>query len=474
MIRSRMSAIVAVTTFAGALTGALPTTSAGAPILPSALASSTQPTAGGNVLWEARYNGPSNSGDEANAVAVSPDGATVFVTGSGGSFGSYATVAYDAISGDLLWERLYGDYFSVAYALAVSPDGSTVYVTGESGEPNYGDYVTIAYDSATGVGRWGARYNGPDDLRDIAYAVAVSPDGSTIYVTGLSTGASSNYDYLTVAYNTANGARLWAKRYNGPGNLYDTANALGVSPDGSTVFVTGESWGNGSRWDYATIAYDGATGMLLWGARYNGAANEDDSAKSLGVSPDGSTVIVTGSSLKSLSSSADFLTIAYEASTGARLWGTRYNGSGDGIDVARSLGLSPDGSAVFVAGYSYGPTSSYDYLTLAYDVGSGLGLWLARYNGTRNYVDYAYALVVDPGGTKVFVTGDTWGFGYDYGTVAYAAATGAQLWASTYTGPGNAEDNANAVAVSAAGVFVTGRSTGASSSFDFATLAYEP
>jgi len=44
------------------------------------------------------------------------------------------------------------------------------------------------------------------------------------------------------------------RRYDGPGTNFDIALALGVSPDGCTVFVTGESFGTGSSNDYATVA----------------------------------------------------------------------------------------------------------------------------------------------------------------------------------------------------------------------------
>jgi hypothetical protein len=47
------------------------------------------------------------------------------------------------------------------------------------------------------------------------------------------------------------GANLWVKRYKGPGNSSDIARALGASPDGSKVFVTGDS-GAGFP-DYATV-----------------------------------------------------------------------------------------------------------------------------------------------------------------------------------------------------------------------------
>jgi hypothetical protein len=58
-----------------------------------------------------------------------------------------------------------------------------------------------------------------------------------------------------VAYDASTGAQLWVERYNGPGKADDYAYALAVSPAGSGVFVTGESAGSTGSLDYATLAY---------------------------------------------------------------------------------------------------------------------------------------------------------------------------------------------------------------------------
>jgi hypothetical protein len=45
------------------------------------------------------------------------------------------------------------------------------------------------------------------------------------------------------------------RRYDGPAHGDDAAVAVTDSSDGARLFVTGESPGSGSAYDYATIAY---------------------------------------------------------------------------------------------------------------------------------------------------------------------------------------------------------------------------
>jgi DNA-binding beta-propeller fold protein YncE len=119
--------------------------------------------------------------------------------------------------------------------------------------------------------------------------VTVSPDGGTVFVTGSSEGNRTNRDYATVAYNAATGQQLWVRRYNGPGNAGDDPAAIAADPNGKAVFVTGYSQGAGTGRDYTTIAYAAATGKQLWLSRYNNPRrNGYDAASALAISPDGS------------------------------------------------------------------------------------------------------------------------------------------------------------------------------------------
>jgi hypothetical protein len=69
------------------------------------------------------------------------------------------------------------------------------------------------------------------------------------------------------------GDALWAKQYRSPGGFAVYANA--VATDGLRVFVTGDGQRPDGQFDYLTVSYDAATGALLWVKRYRGVLNSD-------------------------------------------------------------------------------------------------------------------------------------------------------------------------------------------------------
>ena len=72
---------------------------------------------------------------------------------------------------------------------------------------------------------------------------------------------------------------------------------MAINPDGSTLYVTGQtSRPNDTDYDYLTVAYDALDGSRIWTRRFDGRSDMEDLPVSVEVSPGGSTVFVTGSS----------------------------------------------------------------------------------------------------------------------------------------------------------------------------------
>ena len=128
----------------------------------------------------------------------------------------------------------------------MSPNGSKVFVSGVSTRVSTGlDQMVVAYRADNGRKLWSVRHDRGAGDDDVVTDMAIAPNGRTIFVTGTTRRTQTYYDYYTVAYGTGFGAVRWTKRYDGPAPAslddYDAASAITVSPDGARVYVTGES-----------------------------------------------------------------------------------------------------------------------------------------------------------------------------------------------------------------------------------------
>lgn len=371
----------------------------------------------GRKIWSKRYSAPGYADDEAVAVGVDSQG-NVYVTGTsiGDTGYDYFTIKYNP-EGQAQWGRRYKGEASFNNTAAMVVDvAGNVYVTGKSlGSTSGFDYLTIKYDT-DGQRLWARRYNSPVNGHDYAAAIAVDGQGN-VFVTGYSPDNVGYYsDYVTVKYGS-DGQELWVARYNGPGNQDDEAAAIAVDGQGNVV-VTGMSRGS-ANYDFATVKYS-PEGARLWARRYNGPGDAWDEAVAVGVDGQGN-VFVTGYS-GGVASGTDYATIKYSPE-GSRLWVKRYNGPANAYDAPAALAVDSQGNA-YVTGESRGTLADndYDYATLKYSPDGAL-VWARRYKGPGNFGsgrDAATALVVDAPG-NVYVTGASIGFGtnYDYLTIKY-------------------------------------------------------
>ena len=422
----------------------------------------------GQPLWTNHYGGSANGDDLGSAVAVAANG-NVIVTGQTRNPATdvdCVTIAYSS-TGQGLWTNFYssaGSFSDSARAIGVDPDGN-VLVSGSAGSgegvsSSARNYLTLKY-SGTGAALWTNLYGQITGGDDAVWSMAVDGSGN-VYVAGSSRGGSTGNDFATIAY-ASNGVPLWTNRYSGAGSVDDEAVAIGVATNG-IVFVGGSTFGEGYS-TYTTIAY-AADGTGLWTNHYNGSGIFYDQLYALAVDGSGN-VVVTGYTSDS-AGDIGFGTIAY-SSAGTALWTNRYEGPA-GNDIAHAIAIGTNG-IIFVTGISPADAFNVDWAVIAYSA-AGNALWTNAYNGLGNSYDEARALATDGNG-NVFVTGMAYVAGYSHcATVGYSS-TGAVLWTSIYSQPGNANDEPAAVVTDAAGnIFVAGRSFGNSGFYDALTVAY--
>ncbi|TSA27868.1 MAG: T9SS C-terminal target domain-containing protein [Bacteroidetes bacterium] len=323
---------------------------------------------------------------------------------------------------------------------------------------------------------WVARYNSSGSRIDIPSSMAIDGSGN-VYITGTTKTESYSYDddFLTIKYNSS-GIEQWVRTYNGPLDNVDKANAIAVDNLGY-IYVTGSSTGNQyGYFNWVTIKYNSA-GQEQWLQRYaplgggepasivvdesgfvyvSGHAEEGYGMhfttikyNSAGVPlwetselpyegkniaamkvDNAGNVYVTGLGYLGDPVYSNYVTIKYN-SDGIKQWATFYNGP-DLCNEPKSIALDDLGN-VYVTGSSEGSYNNNDFLTVKYNP-SGIQEWEARYEGPAGAWDDAYSIAVDNSG-NVFVTGRSGGMGtgYDYATIKYNSS-GVQQWVQRYNG----------------------------------------
>jgi hypothetical protein len=321
----------------------------------------------------------------------------------------FETVAYRAATGARLWARSYqpGRFGLIDHpvAITVSRDGARVYVTGDAVAPIQG-VVTVAYDARTGRQLWASRYM-PKGVGARVSGLAVSPDGTTLYLTG-SRGLAQS-EFAVIAYAAATGKQRWLRYYTKVNPGY--AESVAVSPDGKTVYATGSV---GYLSSVLTVAY-GAAGTLKWATRYNNPYAGGAAGGQIVAGPGGTAVYIVGTAANK-NGHYDTATFAYSAATGKQLWLDRYNAHSGGGQIA----VTPDGQTVIVAGLrNNGRTGRYSLA--AYNASTGRTRWarLAPYS----FGDPS-GLVINPPGDTMFIGGNR--------TTAYSVADGTVLWTTSY------------------------------------------
>ncbi|HET9770274.1 MAG TPA: PQQ-binding-like beta-propeller repeat protein, partial [Acidimicrobiia bacterium] len=423
------------------------------------------------------------------AITTTPDGTTVLVASA------HSDLAYDAGTGRLLWQEPNGAPGVLGgQDIAVSPSGALVVSTGEATHPHpervvSGEIVVTAREPTSGRPLWQSRYRDPDGGPYTARALAVTDRGVFVAADGL-----IPRRLAVAAFDSDTGARRWL-RHDRAGRDVPAGPTRAVSvaatPDGRRVYVSGFRVVDPPYVEWATLAYDGVTGALLWEARYPGGGHFAAEPKDIRLHPDGHLLYVTGwSKQPGLSGeSFDFVTVAYDTATGRAAWTGGYRSTAAGFpldsdDLGWSVDLSPDGRRLFIAGYSEDPrpdTDAHGYQVEARDALTGAPQWSAAvpsFGATSDHEGLFGDVIVrsSPDGRQVYlamaahdalsarrydVPGST------YHDIVLAVAgfdsdSGRFLWRGTHPAPSLAATYTRGLAVDPTGhrIYVTGITPG--------------
>lgn len=371
----------------------------------------------GGRVWLSRYEG--HGPDLLWDAAVAPDGSRFYVAGATETENSTSQqfdgllIAYDATSGREAWvSPIDTGYVEHFWAVAVSPDGATVYAAGYS--LGQGIFV-VAVDARTGALQWQSV-----PCSGFAEDIAVSPDGDQVFIAGFAFDDNAR-GYYVAALNASSGALNWDLRYDpsktGSGGDA-SARSIAVAPDGRRVYTQGWVSQESTGSDYGTYAFDASTGEIVWQRFFDGPSHKNDGQFSgsagIALSPDGRVAYVTGSvSLQYASQgpatgpdghNTAFGTLAYDAETGETIWSAFYDPPMQSWDAGFAVLAGPEGQRVYVAGYSWG-VGQYDYTLVAYEAGTGAQAWERRYDGTVHSWDLVRDAAIVPDGSRIFLTG---------------------------------------------------------------------
>lgn len=218
-----------------------------------------------------------------------------------------------------------------------------------------------------------------------------------------------------------------------------------------------------------------ASGDEAWHRAYDGGVSGGDITEHIAISPDGRAVYIAGWVQHWASPTTDMqdlLLIKY-AYTGGRKWVRRYAGPGSGVDQANAVLCDATGN-VYVAGSATMVDGYTDLVLIKYDK-DGHRTWLRTLSVSINTGDSAWALALDGDG-NVYAAGTTSNLltGNDTLLVKYSRY-GRRRWVRTYDSGAGLTDRSNSVVVDRrrGAVYVGGTSNDGVNGGDWLVVKYD-
>lgn len=378
--------------------------------------------------------------------------------------------------------------------LAVAVDGAGDVVAGgrvDAGAAD--DGIVVKLGGLDGAELWQRRVTGSAGLADQVRAVTHDASNAVVAV-GQTMNTGTNGDALVLKLD-ADGNQLWRLDLDGGAHLADDAQDAIV--DGGDVVVAGQTTLAGATTPVMNVQKRaGADGGLVWHAELTGTPGVAHALVSLGpdlfvagdaagygavarlASADGAIAwqstlttstaraiaigagrVVVAGRIATPSNGPDFAVVALDAATGNMAWAHTIDGSATGdadADDAFGVAIDANGDVVAVGRISDAVTDD-DLVVMKLAGGTGDELWRTTVKGNNSNDDDAQAVALDAAGDAL-VVGSLRNMrrGRDMFVGKFAGTTGAEQWRLEIDGTESAADQGLAIALDAAGNPVAG------------------
>jgi len=346
------------------------------------------------------------------------------------------------ISGSALWTRGYtGEDAGNAIARGAVVDGSgNVIIVGQEFVVGQNANVWARKYDPAGDELWTWTWQGDSNGDDIAYAVALTPDGDLVVVgETFVQGEGADMFFFKLGPDSK---PAWQLTYTSPNGQGDRAYGVAVDAAGN-IAVTGT--------EYKLIGLDNVftrvmdqDGVEIWTDVVDANAG-NDGGNAVAFTPEGE-VIVAGHIYVPIGLS-DLWLRKYSVA-GTEVW-TRTADHMNGNDEWRGVSVAPDGD-IALTGEVYEVAGLAAIYTAKFD-SEGFQTWTKIQDSAGGDNDRGYGVAFDPAGGIVAVGSEytandftrTWARKYD--------PTGETLWTNIHDGDGAGNDVAHAVAIDQTG-----------------------
>ncbi len=344
------------------------------------------------------------------------------------------------ISGSEVWTRNYpGEDAGDAKARGVAVDGAgNVVIVGQEFVVGQNANIWARKYTPDGDVLWSYSWNGKDNGDDIARAVAIAP-GDDIVITGETYVAGSGADVWTATLS-AGMQEKWIKTYNGPGNLGDRGYGVAVEAATGDIVVTGEEYkliGLHNAW---TRRMD-KDGNPLWSDAYDANAGED-TGRAVAIADNGDIVVV--GDIYVPIGLANLWLRRYSAD-GAVLWSKDMDHM-LGNDRAHAVTITDDGT-IAVVGEVYEVAGLAAIFASKWTEDGAMMTWSQIQDSDGGDNDFGHGVAVDSKGNLVAVGEEYTANDFARVWVRKYDPANAELWTQTFDGVDAGNDIAWAVAI---------------------------